>query len=208
MNNDNTKWNWTQGLLILLLILYIGIPIKNVGVASVQAWSNKHSHCFKLIQVEKRLIENTIFVIIKKENLNQSTYLIENWSKYVSLMVFQQEASNTVDYIDVMEKMPYGVVNPDTNTNTIVWQFFVGSLQRNPQFVEDTEFKIDMEVMDRENIIKIPTGFCQGRILYMKIIQMDLLIKVWKMKIQTQEISQNILNLLILLKRMLKKMRR
>ena len=35
-------------------------------------------------------------------------------------MVFQQGASNTVDYIDVMEKMPYGVVNPDTNTNTIV----------------------------------------------------------------------------------------
>ena len=25
-----------------------------------------------------------------------------------------------------------------------------------------------MEVMDREDIIKIPTGFCQGRILYMK----------------------------------------
>ena len=58
--------------------VYIGIPIKNVGVASVQARSNKHSHCFKLIRVEKRLIENTIFVIIEKENLNQPTYLIEN----------------------------------------------------------------------------------------------------------------------------------
>ena len=148
--------------------VYIEIPIKNVGVASVQAKSNKHSHCFKLIRVEKRFIENTIFVIVEKENLNQPTYLIENWSKYVSLIVFQQWASNTVYYIDVMEKMPYGVINPNTNTNTIVWQFFVGSLQRNPQFVEDTEFKIDMEVMDREDIIKIPTGFCQGKILYMK----------------------------------------
>ena len=83
-------------------------------------------------------------------------------------MVSQEGVNNTSDYIDIMEKMPYGVTNPDTATNTIVWQFFVGSLQHNPQFVEDVEFKVDMEVMDQESIIKIPTGFWQGRILHMK----------------------------------------
>ena len=100
--------------------------------------------------------------------MNQPTYLIENCSKYVSLMVSQEGVNNTSDYIDIMEKMPYGVTNPDTASNTIVWQFFVGSLQHNPQFVEDVEFKVDMEVMDQESIIKIPTGFWQGRILHMK----------------------------------------
>lgn len=64
--------------------------------------------------------------------------------------------------------MPYGLTNPDSNSKSIICQFFIGSLTKNPDFIEDIAAEISFDVVDEDEIIKIPTGFCCGRILHLK----------------------------------------
>lgn len=65
--DNSTKWDWTRG-----------IPVKLVGIISVQARSNRDSLRYKLLRVEKRLIESTIYITIDKEDMEHPTYMIEN----------------------------------------------------------------------------------------------------------------------------------
>jgi len=154
---DGSNWDWTMG-----------IPIKTVGIISVQARSTTNAYQYKLIRIEKRLIESTIYIIIDKEDLKHPTYMIENNSKNISIMMYQKGCNNSVDYIDVMEKMPYGVTNPESNDNKLIWQFFIGSLKDNPLLIDDIAAEISFDSIDDDEIIKIPTGFCTGRILHLK----------------------------------------
>lgn len=79
IHNEHSNWSWTQG-----------IPIKMVGIVSVISRSSLHPHLFKLIRIEKRLIESTVYIIIDKEDIKHPTYMIENCSKGVSMMMYQK----------------------------------------------------------------------------------------------------------------------
>jgi hypothetical protein len=67
MEDSKTKWNWT-----------LGIPVKNVGIVCAQARSNSNHYRYRLLRIEKRLIESTIYVIIDKESMQHPTFMIEN----------------------------------------------------------------------------------------------------------------------------------
>jgi hypothetical protein len=94
--------------------------------------------------------------------------MIENDSRNVSLMVYQENQETSQDYIDVLEKTPYGIVDPAANNNKFICQFYIGSLQNNPVFIDDVAASFDIDLVDNQELIKIPTGFCTGRILYMR----------------------------------------
>ena len=157
IEGDSTHWDWTKG-----------IPVRTVGIISVQTRSNKEAYSYKLLRIEKRLIESTIYIIIDKESMEHPTYMIENYSNNVSLMIYQEDNETTVDYIDVCEKTPYGIYNPDVSENKFICQFFIGSLKSNPQFIDDIAATFCIDVVDNQELIKIPTGFSKGKILYMK----------------------------------------
>ena len=156
MNIESSKWNWTKG-----------IPIKNVGRISVQARSNVNAYQYKLIKIDKRLIESTIYIIIEKEDIRHPTHMIENNSKNISLMIYQKGHESIIDCLDVCEKTPYGLVDPNSNEK-LICQFFIGSLRDNPLFIDDVAAEISLESVDEDEIIKIQTGFCSGRILHCK----------------------------------------
>ena len=50
----------------------------------------------------------------------------------------------------------------------MICQFFIGSLRENPLFIDDVAAEISFESVDEDEIIKIQTGFCSGRILHCK----------------------------------------
>jgi hypothetical protein len=89
-DDASTNWGWTNG-----------IPVKVVGIYSVQSRSNKKSYCYKLLRIDKRLIESTVYIIIEKEDIQHPAYMIENNSKNISLMVYQENNEVSADYIDV-----------------------------------------------------------------------------------------------------------
>ena len=74
-NDDDTKWDWTKG-----------IPVKNVGILAVQTRCNRDNYRYKILKIDRRLVESTIYIIIENEDMEHPTYIIENCSKNISLM--------------------------------------------------------------------------------------------------------------------------
>lgn len=73
--DNDTKWDWTKG-----------IPVNNVGILSIQTRCNRDDYRYKILRVERRLIESTMYIIITSEDKEHPTYIIENCSRNVSLM--------------------------------------------------------------------------------------------------------------------------
>ncbi|CAG9335335.1 VPS13_2 [Blepharisma stoltei] len=105
--------------------------ISSVGTFTVQCRNLKDPGVFVLIKVEIKLQTSTAYIVFEEENERFCSYRIENFSKNISMMVYQQGCKDEMRYIDVMSMTPFAFSKPLLDHELVV-EFFIGSLEDFP----------------------------------------------------------------------------
>lgn len=86
---------------------------------------------FTLVKVEIKLQASTAYVVFEEENEKYCSYRIENYSKSISMMVYQHGCKDEMRWIDTQSLTPFAWSKPLLD-NELVVEFFIGALDNYP----------------------------------------------------------------------------
>lgn len=117
--HSGSKWNWS-----------LPISILNSGLMTVQI-SGINPIEKKYINMEKKILEFSTFVILSEANYYNSQFVIENYSRNVSVKIYQQGYDNCPEYANIKSKCLYAWSDYNGNKNLFL-EYMIGDLYNRP----------------------------------------------------------------------------
>jgi hypothetical protein len=116
---SGSKWNWS-----------LPISLLNSGLMTVQI-SGINPIEKKYINMEKKILEFSTFVILSEANYYNSQFVIENYSRNVSVKIYQQGFDNSPEYANSKSKCLYAWSDYNGVKNLFL-EYMVGGLYDRP----------------------------------------------------------------------------
>ncbi len=145
---SGSMWNYSNG-----------VSLTNNNLITIQLFSLTNRER-KFINMEKKLEGSSTFVIISETTYENSQFIIENYSRNISMRVCQENFDRFSEYIDTCSK---SVFSWDYNvSNVICFEFLIGPLNRRP-FATKNSFKRleiyeDKIIMNKRIILTYPSS--------------------------------------------------
>jgi hypothetical protein len=137
--HSGSKWNWS------LPISLINTGLMTVQISGIKSFEKKY------INMEKKIEENTTFVILSEADFTNAQFVIENYSSYISMKIFQQNFEATPEYLNIKSRCMYAW--SDYNDAKIMnIEFLIGDITNRPMCPKRNKPK-SYEILDDKIII-------------------------------------------------------
>jgi len=112
----------------------------------------------KYFRVDRRLYNNTIFVIIEDENPKQPTYRIENYSKQFSLKYHQVEQSKYTEVLSLNQMASFAWEDPQ-GIHELEVEFLSGDVdENNAKAIPNVSRRFPLDQLNVKEVIALPVS--------------------------------------------------
>ena len=146
--SDNIDYDWSCGFDISELG---SLSLQNREIKANKSTSKEFKKFksakqrIKYLKVDRRLHNNTIFIIVEEEDIKQPTYKIENFSKVFALRYHQVDEQEYADLLNVKESTPYAWTNYQ-GVHELEIDLFHGDLNTdNSYYIQGEKLKFSLD---------------------------------------------------------------
>lgn len=140
--------------------------ISGIGACTLQCQNALNSTYF-LIRMDIRQQDGVGLVTFQEESVSHPAYILENYSKELSVGFYQENYPEFIRYADINTNLPYTWASP-LQSHVLILRFLVGKM---------TDFPVDLNEMHRINpdevntkrVLKVNITKWKGRCVYLTL---------------------------------------
>jgi hypothetical protein len=143
--HSGSKWNWS------LPISLINSGLMTIQISGIRSFEKKY------INMEKKIEDNTTFVILNEADYTNAQFIVENYSSYISMKIYQQNYELSPEYLNIKSRCMYAW--SDYNDAKIMnIEFLIGDITDRPlcpkrNIPKSYEILDDRIIIDGEGLV-------------------------------------------------------
>lgn len=135
--------------------------LQELGIISVTNRHTIHRNAVRFLRIERRMIDETIYIMIDRESEEHPVFRFENHCMGMSIL-YKQKGAESCDHLGVRESALFAWQDLTQPEPILEVCFLIGNINERPVFVDGTKIELNLNILDTNTTISIPTNQLQA----------------------------------------------